>query len=40
MNSSLESGGREDLQREIPPQPIDNVKEKQREMEEEGLGYL
>jgi hypothetical protein len=40
MNSSLDSGGREDLRWEIRPRPIDNVREKQREMEEEGLGYL
>jgi hypothetical protein len=40
MNSSSDSGGREDLRREIPPRLVDNVKEKQREMEEKGLGYL
>jgi hypothetical protein len=40
MNSSSDFGGREDHRREIPPLPVDNVKENQREMEEEGLGYL
>jgi hypothetical protein len=39
-DSSSNSSGREKLRRQIPPRPVDNVGKNQREMREEGLGYL